>query len=259
MELGLIGSIQYFDATTSKWITLLSTSPSVRVRAGAVVHIRKAGVKVDLKALVSYQDVADTKPAIKTEYSPEKRKLEKIEVIDLTEDERSAQTQRSKTRRRGRSISPLAEKSNDAFDGNVGSIPAKLSRFPAKLVGEMDDRLQWMADNEDIGAVEIRFAMVFSCKFIKTTFFRHQKEWRRIKNDGTMAETDRKTDWALCIVKPPANRVCYSEVLSQSETCQSQRVTAVKTVPSSEESSEEEDGEEQRLNTKMAERDSPEL
>lgn len=161
-------AIQHFDTTCSRWVTILSNSPYIRVRAGSVLHLRRPGVPVPLADLVDGTRTMESKPAVKQEVgsikqepqtSPTKRKSSFLSsVVDLTIEEDTSDKRarlnakgRSMHRNRSRSPSPLVVKSSNPPSSDVGSVPAKLSRYPARTLGQMHVRLKWINNDDGEG------------------------------------------------------------------------------------------------------------
>lgn len=198
-------SIQYLDKTSSKWVTLFRTSPGVSVKKDSVIHVKEKDNNL------SVSDVLDdttsikrdrTTPRIKTESSPEKS-ISRLgpEVIDLTLHTEGPVEKRMRLREDG-SASPTKKASNierrtdrSGISDNemIGYAPAKLSKFPARTVMEMDRRLMWIAREK--GSLEARFSTVFSCKFVASSYHNHRNAWEHLKEVGAIMSAGGDDEW----------------------------------------------------------------
>lgn len=199
-------SIQYLDKASSKWITFFRTSPSIAVNKGATLHVK--GKDNPLSVMEVFEEVMDAKredllPVVKVESVQDKKRLQMAsDVIDLTmlTEERTEKRMRlgmdgaSSPTRKG---SPIIG-SREGFDverGDVGFAPAKLSKFPAKTVGEMDRRLQWITNAEGKGTLESKYKTVFSCKYVGSSYHNHRNAWLHLKDTGVIPVANSSDDW----------------------------------------------------------------
>lgn len=119
-------------------------------------------------------------------------------MIDLTLEDSISPAKRA------RSSSGITRASTPTPDGRtqewredfqIGGRPAKLSKFPARTVREMEVRIRWIMENEHVGNVEARYKAVFSCEFVNSTYFRHQAAWIWLRDNGRLMATDPMDLW----------------------------------------------------------------
>lgn len=198
-------SIQYFDKKTAKWVTHLATSPAIAVAAGSVLAMKEKNTKVDLAVVV--EQLGCVPAPMSASPSPTKRKKEEEKVlsdgvIDLTLDSLSPSKKRAKAHYGYRSSSPTPRfKTGLARDEDeevevVGSRPARISSFPAATVREMKERIAWIVENEDKGTIVQRYQKVFSCSYAKATYFRHQRAWHWLRENGHLERSADSDPWA---------------------------------------------------------------
>jgi hypothetical protein len=60
--------------------------------------------------------------------------------------------------------------------------------FPLKKASDMHDRILWIETNEDFGKLRDRFSMVFTCEFVKSTYYKHKKCWEWLRASGFEAD-----------------------------------------------------------------------
>lgn len=191
LELTDLAGIQFFDKTSSRWITHLRNSPPIKLNTGAVLHMKARETEVKPQELVFGSKDAEMNHAnIKKEGSPLKRKSTyeaDTDVVDLTclSDNPTPSEKRHRTKRAEPS-SPLADRSSGSKTAAVGLTPAKLTKFPPARVGDMDIRMKWIEDNQSMGSLEKRFGVVFGGSYSSSTFHRHQAEWRNLRERGLL-------------------------------------------------------------------------
>lgn len=205
LSLDKMHSVQYLDKACSKWVTIFRTSPSIGVNNESVVHMKAKendiSVREVLEGITSKKVGRDT-PAIKVENSPIKRRNNTPpQIIDLTLLSEEPAEKRTRLGEDG-SASPSRRSSpspNRRYDGPgteermVGYAPAKLNKFPAKTVAEMDRRLQWIANTN--GGLESKFGTVFSCKYVGSSYHNHRNAWIHLKEAGELTDANGDADW----------------------------------------------------------------
>lgn len=148
----------------------------------------------EVKGILSKRKVNDkleSTAVVNSEVSPTKRKLE-TEVIDLTESNEGPCEKRA---RESLSVPGTPLQKGEEAEFEIGSVPARLSKFPPNTLGELDVRLKWISDKESIGTVEKRFEMVFSCKYPGSKYYNHRNLWRRLSDNGAIQALDGRDLW----------------------------------------------------------------
>lgn len=192
LSLDDLHSVQYLDKSSSKWITHFRNSPGISVAKGSILHLKDKDTEVI--AVPDDTGKYEEKAQIKLEQTPTKRKPDWDQVIiDLTGPACEPMDKKCKLDTEG-SNSPMRATSGVGL--SVGFVPAKLSKFPARTVGEMDARLRWMVDNEwRYKNVETRFGMVFNCKYVQSSYYNHRNVWLTLKENGELKEKARDAEW----------------------------------------------------------------
>lgn len=195
-------SLQYFDDLHGSWITLLRNSPPIKVVHGSKIHMKLRDVDVDIRELVTdHRQIVIKSDSMEEAESPSKRKVisqDAHEIVDLTLESAIFDTPSSKRTRLLKledDSSPLGLRSTRRGVVSVGDVPVIISQFPARKATDMDARMLWIAENSDIGAIEKRFSMVFSCKYTGTTYHRHQRIWKQLRKSGLLPTTCKESTW----------------------------------------------------------------
>lgn len=200
LGLGDKNSVQYFDVKSGKWVTHIPKSPPIPVTRGGSLQLRERGATVGQYHMAVEKEADVSVYTASQPSSPAKRRNSAKEenrdgVIDLTLAMDSPTTKRNKINHRNpRSLSPtpICETENQ----DIGSRPARLSAFPARSVGEMDTRFRWINDNGSTGGGNReRFRDVFSCGFISSTFYSHQRAWRWLTDKQRLSSSDPSDSW----------------------------------------------------------------
>lgn len=195
LDLKEVHCIQHLDKSASKWITVFRNSPEIPITKDCVLHMKgkDTNVKYGLITKGCVTGFEDLHPPVNLDQttSPGKRKLHPI-LIDLTVSPDEPVLKRSRSYD-NRLSSPTRKGGNG--DVNIGSIPARLNKFPPYSIEELDNRLQWIADNEQFGTLEKRFTMVFSCKYPGSNYYNHRNLWRTLKERGVIEALNGKDPW----------------------------------------------------------------
>lgn len=159
-------------------------------------------LEVDVRELVTTPKRNEFRTCVRPEDdSPTKRKAmhqrSLTTTLDLTLSDDS-EDRRVRIKREEPS-SPLGPRSSRNQIEAVGSVPVPLSKFPAKMATDMDVRMLWIEKNMDLGSIEKRFGMVFSCKYIGTTFHRHRRAWRSLRDLELLPPASRELTWKYLI------------------------------------------------------------
>lgn len=95
--------------------------------------------------------------------------------------------------------SPLRRRASTENLEEIGTRPAKLSKFPARTIGQMVSRIEWIASQDESASadtVKERFEKVFSCNYAKTTYYSHQRAWKWLRDNGVLDERKDSDLWA---------------------------------------------------------------
>lgn len=173
--------------------------------------------------------------------SPAKRKTAinsvSDEVIDLTTME-IASPKRVKTHINPRDASddgkcaytlssPLKGRESSESCEEVGTRPAKLSSFPARTVGQMASRIEWIALKETSDNVGFRFSRVFSCEFKRSTYYRHRRAWKWLNDNGVLDSAIPSDLWAPLV---KAASVALNDEKAEEMPASNSRIKRVKSV-----------------------------
>lgn len=196
LELQNVHSIQFLDKSSSKWVTHFRNSPGIAVNKGCIIHMKGKETIVEEDYVRKITVKQEDPSAEKIEDSPTKRKARaSFDTIDLTlsgeED-----IERSEKKKRMDIMTSASPNSKGVLrDMAVGSVPAKLSRFPPRTIAELDTRLDWMDTNRSVGTLEARFGMVFTCKFVSTSYYNHRNVWRHLRAAGELQKREGGEEW----------------------------------------------------------------
>lgn len=199
MHLGIndLQRIQILDIDIGNWITHLRNGPAVTVTANSTLHMKKWETLLDPKTAISVvQGPINSEEKVS---SPMKRKAAKDEVkdevIDLTISDTHTLKKRKNSPKEGTGYndiipsSPLQAYTDLEDVADVGSRPIRLPRFPAKTVGEMVTRIEWIvAKGPSDESVKRRYSKMFSCDYAKSTYYLHQRAWRWLRDNGVLDE-----------------------------------------------------------------------
>lgn len=199
LSLDAVRSIQYLDKSCSRWITHLRNSPAIFVTKDSILHLKAKDTEVsmlmspDVKASIKREQSVDLLTPIS---SPEKRKSFTAHgAIDLTISSDEESGKRNRLDEKGAS-SPLMRYSRLKGEPEyIGGVPAKVNRFPAQSIGEMNTRLQWIADNQHKGSTEDMFGRVFNCKYSRSTYYNHRSVWLYLKSRGDLQRYVGSEQW----------------------------------------------------------------
>lgn len=204
--------IHILDMEIGTWVTHFQNSPPVNVNTRSTVHMKGCGTNIDPKSAIS---ATQTKKVVKEEVGMQsnKRKVAKLEghdeIIDLTTSdihspkkmkaipEVEVEDTHGILNAISRPSSPLQPyvSNDDAVD--VGSRPVRLSTFPARTVGQMVPRIEWIVSQDQSSAtVKARFLKMFSCEYRKTTYYRHQSAWKWLRDNSVLDESKESDLWA---------------------------------------------------------------
>lgn len=206
-----VHQIHILDTGIGGWVTHIRNSPPVVVVANSTVHMKKRENLLDPKSAISLTQVKSRmsqagSPSVERKPTCAKREWEP-ETIDLTKsDSPSPKKPRVLSRKEDSqeepaptspTPSPLTRLHNNTNDVNdVGSKPARLSTFPARTVGQMVSRIQWIvAQGDSDETVKSRFSRVFSCRYAKSTYFLHQRAWKWLHDNGVLQEASDSDLW----------------------------------------------------------------
>lgn len=179
LGLKLLDGVHVFHMPTGSWITILRSSPPLSVTQNSTFHFKPLTVAISVEKIVDYGIPKRENSNLISDCSN-----------DLETKEESVDGEMSKKHSSGAKTSPVVT----VPDSPSVPRPASLSIFPANLAIDMHNRFQWIIGTEAGGCVSERFALVYSCKFVASTYFRHLACWRRLKQSGTF---DRISETAL--------------------------------------------------------------
>lgn len=226
-HLGVEGvtSLQTLDLPTGRWITHLRSSPSISVTNSCTIHMKRKETNLEGKesiaistALTSPERTQQRKPAPTSGGKRKAKRNDSLEIIDLTgvtdlmetmkvQPEKSP---RKKQKHEERSASPLGLRSFTDESEAIGARPARIATFPAKTAKEMITRFEWIALKETKENVQSRFETVFSCKYRRSTYYKHKKLWSWLSQNGALENISDTDLWS------PLTRVA-SGILKKTE------------------------------------------
>lgn len=208
-------------------MTILRNSPLLKIVANSVHHFKGCSVSVGIESIVESQvsfsigsSNVHSSP-VKVESRPprivfgskgssgSRTVVSHAHVVDLsTTDEEdsvgaitpSPSPKKKKAFRRSPSIpfTPLDVKP---------AVPTILDEFPPVSATEMDERLQWINDNEAVGSLAKRFSTVFSCTYKSSTFHRHWAAWQWLRCNGELSDITSDSPWKSLMEKVPRKSV----------------------------------------------------
>lgn len=199
--------LQKLDLSTGQWITHLRSSPAVSITKNSTIHMKRKETNVEAKDVIALTAATGTQWKELSKCSPKsitKRKKERnesLDAIDLTgpTDNQEITASASKTesvgspkkkqRQSNNSLSP--SRSRHPIDDDleiIGTRPAKIATFPAALAKDMILRFEWIAMKETEENAMSRFEMVYSCKYRRSTFYKHKRLWKWLRDNGALME-----------------------------------------------------------------------
>lgn len=213
LKFSLMTSIQHLDLTSGVWLSILRSSPPIRVRPDAIVHLKEPTTDVDLDSIIAGFGVRQRKEVT----------ISKREEISLSRSP-SSQTQQVKAvdsgyTERPREIStedsPSPKRKMPWTGDDIGSRPCRIPRFGKATVGEMSERFEWMHANRTKGTLADRFNAVFAAEFKSSTFHHHHLAWKSLKENGQLTAAMQKDKWldhARTTWKTEKNNIDLSEL-----------------------------------------------
>jgi hypothetical protein len=193
-HLGLheLESFQFHDDKLGEWVTLLRNSPPLTIWPNSTLHFKFMDVKVNREAIVQPTGSLSTPHSTQTFVDLPGSDLSMPLVMKRDTDEGSDGDVIDNSGSPNSRL-PLPQVSL------VGTQPSTLSKFPAKTKGKMDVRFHWINDNTELGTREERFNMVFTCDFVSSTYFKHQKVWKQLCDKGVIDKIPDTDSWATCM------------------------------------------------------------
>lgn len=218
-----VQSIQHFDSSLGRWITILRNSPPLRIVPKSTHHFKLPSSDVKAENIVlclSDSTILSTASTVSKRESdgrpdvfsgssihamkskPSAPALSGV-VVDLSDDEIEDADFRPDTPcpspRKSRSLSfspPLA----------CLNRPSVSAEFPPALATEMDIRLKWIDRMEGKGSLQKRFSSVFNCEFRASTFHKHWAAWRWLRANGHMDGLVYGCRWKTLVGLTPVGR-----------------------------------------------------
>lgn len=216
-------SVQHFEPSQAKWVTILRNSPEIKIVAGSVHHFKPSSVDVLFESVVD-SHLAQTAGPCSTRSSPVKKEPPGTtdvfstsghvvtlpsfsrHIVDLSNSDEEEESglvtpspspAKKKTRLRSPSIPYLP------LEQAPPPPPARMAEFPSVGAADMDVRLKWILENNDVGALSKRFESVFSCEFKSSTFHKHWSAWKWLRENGDLSNIRSNTLWKNLTDKVP--------------------------------------------------------
>lgn len=186
------------DLSIGKWMTILRISPAISVTVNTNIHMKT--VELNLSPKDALMAVTERPKTLSMSPTSLKRKFPADEgdrIIDLTKSDRGVTEKKTKLHTYIEDpSSPLRTRSNNEEVEFVGVMPVRLSSFPARTVGEMVTRIEWIVTQDEPKTTAARFQKVFSCDFKGPTYYKHQGIWKWLKDNGRLSCISGTDLWA---------------------------------------------------------------